>query len=46
MTDMTRATVTCAVWGDRQTLLGSTWEVTVATEVWAKTHGRAAHPEH
>jgi ribosomal protein L31 len=43
MTDLTRATVTCAVCGDRQTLLGSTWEVTVAIEVWAKTHSRAAH---
>ena len=43
MTDTTRATVTCAVCGDRQTLLGSTWEVTVATEVWAKTRSHAAH---
>ena len=43
MTGMTRATVTCAACGDRQTFLGSQWEVTVATEVWEKTHRRAAH---
>jgi hypothetical protein len=43
MTDMTKATVTCAVCGGRQTFLGSQWEVTVAAEVWEKTHGRSAH---
>jgi hypothetical protein len=43
MTDMTQATVTCAVCGDRQTFLGSQREVTVATEVWGKEHSRAAH---
>ncbi|MGN6173863.1 MAG: hypothetical protein ACTHPS_13065 [Streptosporangiaceae bacterium] len=39
----TRATVSCAECGDRQTFLGTQWEVTVAAEVWQKTHGRAAH---
>lgn len=43
MTNMTQATVTCAACGDRQTFLGSTWEVTVAAEVWGKKHSRAAH---
>jgi hypothetical protein len=43
MTDLTQATVTCAACGERQTLLGSQWEVTVAAEVWGKAHGRAAH---
>jgi hypothetical protein len=40
---MTRATVTCATWGERQTFLGTQWEVIVAAEVWGKTHGRAEH---
>jgi hypothetical protein len=43
MTGMTQAIVTCAACGDRQTFLGSPWEVKVATEVWEKTHSRAAH---
>jgi hypothetical protein len=43
MTGMTQATVTCAACGDRQTFLGSRWEVTVAAEVWGKKHSRAAH---
>jgi len=43
MTNVTQATVTCAACGDRQTFEGSQWEVTVATEVWPKTHSRAAH---
>jgi hypothetical protein len=43
MTNTTQATVTCAACGDRQTFLGSKWEVTVAIEVWGKKHGRAAH---
>ena len=42
-TGMTRATVTCTIGGDRQTFLGSQWEVMVAAQVWEKTHGRAAH---
>ena len=35
--------VTCVARGDRQTFLGRTWEVTVATQVWEKKHSRAAH---
>jgi hypothetical protein len=42
-TGMTRATVTCTICGDQQAFLGSQWEVTVAAQVWEKTHGRAAH---
>lgn len=43
MTDKAQATVTCAACGARQTFRGSQWEVTVAAEVWEKTHSRAAH---
>jgi hypothetical protein len=43
MTGMTQATVTCTMCGDQQTFLGSQWEVTVAAQVWEKTHGRAVH---
>ena len=42
-TGITWATVTCTICGDQQTFLGSQWEVTVAAQVWEKTHGRAAH---
>jgi hypothetical protein len=42
-TGMTRATVACIICGDQQTFQGSQWEVTVAAQVWEKTHGRAAH---
>jgi hypothetical protein len=40
---MAQATVTCAACGDRQTFLGSRWEVTVATQVWRNKHSSAAH---
>ena len=43
MKHTTQATVTCAECGDRHTFVGTQWEVTVAAEVWPKTHGRAAH---
>jgi hypothetical protein len=43
ITGMTRATVICTMCGDQQTFLGSQWEVTVAAQVWEKTHGRVAH---
>jgi hypothetical protein len=43
MTNMIQATVTCTACGNRQTFLGSTWEVTVATEVWGNKHSRAVH---
>lgn len=35
----TRATLTCAECGDRRTFAGTQWEVTVAAQVWQKTHG-------
>jgi hypothetical protein len=43
MKHTTQATVTWAECGDRHTFVGTQWEVTVAAEVWPKTHGRAAH---
>jgi hypothetical protein len=43
MKHTTQATVTWAECGDRHTFVGTQWEVTMAAEVWPKTHGRAAH---